>query len=377
MFKQIFIFYFLWRLFLVVVSLLAVYFLPLAYQDKFLGGVKNYFSAPWIYGWANFDGEHYLSIAMFGYKSLEQAFFPVYPKLIALINTPLTFILGSSLLSSVVVGLVISNVAFVITLILLFKLICLDFKKEIAVSTIIVILLFPTSFYFGALYSESLFLLFAVTSFFCSRKEKWLLAGIFGCLAAGTRVFGILLLPALLIEAWQQKAKIHAYLWLLLIVLGLGAYMFYQQITVGDALAFYNLQKIVGEQHQSGIVLIPQVFYRYIKMFFNINIFNPFSFAVILELLSGIIFFVLPFLGLIKKIRLSYLFFAFFGFLLPTVQGSFSSSPRYVIVLFPSFLVLALILKDLPKWLRVVYYSISIIFLCLATAMFLRGYWIA
>ncbi|HHT9153693.1 MAG TPA: hypothetical protein ACFYEM_09225, partial [Candidatus Hypogeohydataceae bacterium YC40] len=79
----------LWRFYLIIITLFAVHFVPLGYKDRFLGGGSiNYAIAPEIFSWANFDGEHYSSIAIFGYKGLEQAFFPVYPKLIGLLISP-------------------------------------------------------------------------------------------------------------------------------------------------------------------------------------------------------------------------------------------------------------------------------------------------
>ena len=84
-----------WKLILVVISFLAIMLVPLAQKDKFLGGgFKNFELSPQLFSWANFDGEHYLSISIFGYKHLEQAFFPVYPMLVSffsksnLINHP-------------------------------------------------------------------------------------------------------------------------------------------------------------------------------------------------------------------------------------------------------------------------------------------------
>ena len=69
-----------WRFILVLILFLAVYFAPLGYKDRFLGGgSENFRLAPELFSWANFDGEHYLSIAIFGYKGLQQAFFPVFP----------------------------------------------------------------------------------------------------------------------------------------------------------------------------------------------------------------------------------------------------------------------------------------------------------
>lgn len=358
-----------WRFALIIVSLVAINFVALGSKDRFLGGgLINYMIAPHLFSWANFDGEHYLSIAIFGYKYLEQAFFPVYPILMSFFS--------DSLVNLTLVGLIVSNVSFVLSLIFLWELIRIDFSKRIAYLTVILLLIFPTSFYFGAVYNESLFLLLTVLSFYSARKGKWFMAGTFGLVASATRVFGILLLPALLIEAWQQKAISRAY-WVLLIPLGLGAYMWYLQATVGDPIAFYNFQTLVGEQHQKGIVALPQVYFRYFKMLATTSIQNPIFQTLVLEFFVGLVFFLLPVYGYFKKIRLSYLVYAMLGFLAPSIQGSFSSAPRYVLILFPSFLAAALWFTNLPKLFRMIFLVLSLLVLAVETSLFLRGYWIA
>src|SRR3989344_6677682 len=240
-----------WRFLLVVFSLIAINFVPLSSKDRFLGGgYSSYQLAPHFFSWANFDGEHYLSISIFGYRNLEQAFFPVYPGIISVIAKPISFDFPSLIFNSIYIGLFISSLAFLISLILMFDLIRLDFSKKISFWTLVVLLIFPTSFYFASLYSESLFLLLSVGAFYSARKQKWWLAGILGMIASATRVFGVIIFFALLIEAWQQKKSIKEILGIFLIPLGLLIYMYYQWQTVGDPLAFYNLQTLVGEQHQ-------------------------------------------------------------------------------------------------------------------------------
>ncbi len=367
-----------WRLFLVGVFFFAQKNIPLAQADKLLGGGPiNFYTAPEIFSWANFDGEHYLSISIFGYKSLEQAFFPFFPMMIHFFASPFWGSSFSTLLSSTIIGLLITNLVIILALLFLYKLILLDFPKKIAFTTIMLLLLFPTSFYFGALYSESLFLLFSVLCFYCVREKRFFLASFFGVLASSTRIFGILLLPVILIEVYQQKEKFFKFFWVFFIPLGLGLYMIYQYLTVGDALAFYHLQEIVGPQHQSGLVSLPQVYFRYIKMLLTVDMKSPIYQTILLEFIIGIVFFLLPIYGYFKKIRLSYLVYAMLGFLTPTIQGSFSSVPRYVIVLFPSFLALALFWNSLSRIPKIIYLFVSVIILGLETALFLRGYWVA
>lgn len=366
-----------WRLTLIVVSFIAVKFIPLAFQDKFLGGGPiNYPLAPHFFSWANFDGEHYLSISIFGYKQLQQAFFPVFPGVISFFSRFFSTDLLSLQINSTIIGLIISSTTFLIALMYLFDLLRIDFSEKITYLTISLIILFPTSFYFGALYNESLFLLLTVLAFFNARSGNWFWASFFGMIAAATRVFGILLFPSLIIEAYLQK-KYSNIFWLLLIPLGLGLYMYYQYISVGDPLAFYHLQELVGEQRQSQLVLLPQVYFRYLKMLISVNPFTALYQTVLLEFIIGILFFILPIYGQFRKIRLSYLFFAFAGYLITTVQGSFSSVPRYVLVFFPSFIALALWFNKYPKLFKITFFFILGLMLIAETALFLRGYWVA
>src|SRR3989344_2176315 len=374
--KILFLFLF-WRLLLIIVGIFAVRYIPLAHQDRFLGGgPNNYRIFPEFFSWANFDGEHYLSIAIFGYKALEHAFFPIYPMIIYFFSHLFSSNLLESIVNSVLVGIYISNISFIFALILLFELIKIDFSRKISFLTLVVLLIFPTSFYFGSLYNESLFLLLSVLSFYFARKGKWRFASLFGLLSSATRVFGILLLPALLIEAYQQRISIKKVLWLFMIPFGLGAYMVYQYINVGDPLAFYHLQKIVGEQHQSGVISLPQVYFRYIKMVLTVDITNPIYQTIWLEFLIGLAFLILPIYGYFKKIRLSYIFYAMVGFLLPTIQGSFSSLPRYILILFPSFLALAIFFNSLPKIIKLLFVVACSSVLIVEASMFLRGYWL-
>lgn len=367
-----------WRIILTIGLIVGLLFIPLNYPDKFLGGgLKNYLLFPQLFSWANFDGEHYLAIAIFGYKGLEQAFFPVYPLIISFLSKPFSEDLISSLVFGTSVGLIISNLAFLLALIYLYRLIIIDFSKKIGFWTLVLLVIFPTSFYFGALYNESLYLLVSVLTFYYARKGKWWLASLFGFLATATRIFGIILLPALLIEAVQQKIQFKKMFWLFIIPLGLLSYMIYQGLTVGDPWAFYHLQKLVGEQHQSGLTSLPQVYFRYIKMLLTVDVTAPIYQTVILEFIVGIVFFLLPIYGYFKKMRLSYVFYSLISFLIPTIQGSFSSLPRYILVFFPSFIAFSLMIEKWPTLSKILLSVIMTLLLLLETTLFLRGYWVA
>lgn len=366
-------FFIIWKVLMLFLGILAYEAVPLYSLNYLGGGLNHYIQNYYIFPWSNFDGEHFTSIAYFGYQDLQQAFFPLYPKLMSLSM----YIFGNTLSVAAKTGYIISTITFPVALIFFYKLLKLDYSKSFSLGVIAILLLYPASFYFNAIYTESLFLMLITGSFYFFRTKNYFWAGIFGFLASLTRVFGILLFASFLIEIFLYKLPIRKTFWIILIPCGLIGYMTYLYFSIGDPFAFYNLQLVVGEQHQRGIVLFPQVVYRYTKMVFGLDGVSPLLTTILFELAIGIVFMLLPIIGLFKKVRLSYLFFAFFGYVLPTVQGSFSSLPRYVVILFPSFLVLGLIIKSFPVFLRVGLAIISLIVLMLETILFLRGYWVA
>lgn len=369
----IFCLFIIWKVLLLFVLICSFGLLPLYSQNLLGGGLEKYNTFIYILPWANFDGEHFTSIAQFGYQQYQQAFFPLYPKLISF---GMNFF-DSNVKNAAIIGLFISTVSFLTALIFFYKLLKLDYSNKFSLGVIVILLLYPASFYFNAVYTESLFLMLITGSFLFFRKKSYFLAGLFGFLASTTRVFGVLLFLSFLIEIVVNKIPLKKAYWIFLIPLGLVCYMTYLFYTVGDPLAFYNLQLIVGEQHQRGIVLFPQVVFRYLKIILSAEGISPLITTILFELAVGIVFIMLPIIGVFKRVRLSYLFFAFAGLILPTIQGSFSSLPRYVLILFPSFIVLALMIKNLPISVKILLGFLSLILLIVETALFLRGYWVA
>src|SRR6185312_390910 len=115
-----------------------------------------------LYPWSNFDGVHYLTIAgdggflnPFGYQHASDVrFFPLYPLLISFT----TFLIGYGLPFGPQIffsAFFLSNFFFLLSLILFYFLITLDFSENTAIGAIILLLCFPTSFFYGATYSES------------------------------------------------------------------------------------------------------------------------------------------------------------------------------------------------------------------------------
>ncbi|MCL5409292.1 MAG: hypothetical protein M1607_00350 [Patescibacteria group bacterium] len=357
--------FFDWRLMLLSLASMSHFFINMGIN--FLGKEFGTYSLiPQLWIWANFDGSHYLSIVNYGYGQFEYAFFPGYPVAVWLVSR----ILPDPLL----VALLVSNVAALIFVYLLYKLWLLDYSSKEVNKSLFLLLAFPTAFFLGAVYSESLFLCFAVGSFYAVRKHNYLLAGFLGILATTTRLVGIMLIPALLILWYQQKQKIKSLWAILAIGLGILLVMMWNWWQTGDLLYFFHVQPMFGAQRSGGqIVLLPQTIYRYFKIFLT----TPFS----LTLITAVEEFVLT-LGVLlllivkyKKINLAYLIFSLGVLLLPTLTGTLSSMPRYLLAAFPLFPLLGSFLNNKFSYRAVIF--LLAIWQIINLALFVNGYWVA
>ncbi|OGY18533.1 MAG: hypothetical protein A2900_03265 [Candidatus Chisholmbacteria bacterium RIFCSPLOWO2_01_FULL_50_28] len=366
----------LWRVALLAIAAYAISSLPFKPSFPYWETLLEPNGHPLFWSWGNFDGVHYLTIAMHGYSAqFTQAFFPLYPLAIRYTQT----FVGNYLAS----GLLVSHAALVITLILFYKLIRLDWGQTTAKRTLIFLLLFPTAYSFVSVYTESLFLMMVFGSLFAARKKSWWIAGILGGLASATRIFGVFLLPALLIEWYVQRGKktvftfselFLAVLPIFLSISGLVGYMYYLNKSFQDPLLFLHAQPVFGAGRSADkLILLYQVFWRYVKMIATVDPKTLVYYTVFLEAASGILFLVLSIIAF-RRTRLSYAIFGILSYLLPTLTGTFSSMPRYVLVLFPCFIVLGKIKS--PIFQRV-WWVASAILLAVNTALFVRGYWVA
>src|SRR4051812_16766094 len=190
---------------------------------------------------ARWDSTWYLGIAHSGYEGESTAFFPLYPVLVrglAVVNAP-----GALLVASYVVSLA----AFFGALVLLQRLVSLELRSErVARLSVLMLALFPGALWFGAPYSESLFLLLSVAAFYFARTDRWALAGGAAALASATRSAGIVLLVPLLILWWQSRPRrrVRDLGWIALAPLGLALYSLYLALSLGDGFAYLHLQDV-------------------------------------------------------------------------------------------------------------------------------------
>jgi hypothetical protein len=357
------------------------------------------------------DGLWYKLIAEEGYGKHEAnaAFWPLFPWLMNLGHRIFN-------VEPEIAGWVIANLSFVGALILLYRLVSLDFDTKVAKRTLWAIALFPTSVFFSAVYTESLFLMLAVGALLAARQRQWLIAGVAGAFAALTRSYGVLLLIPFAVLLWQQygfnlrRALPHA-LPAALPALGPIIFGWWLERVQGDWAQFIHVQSqwwrtdampwktfdcaingcqlplTVYPSTRSEIKSIQPADWGWFRALID----NPhWSFLTseqfrlrvansdTLELVSTILFLILAVLGL----RLLPLYLSAFlipGLVIPLFNPSIihplMSMPRFGLTLFPLFIVIALIVRN-----RTVGISLAMASACLLvifTVQFSQWYWVS
>jgi len=196
-------------------------------------------------------------------------------------------------------------------------------------------------------------------------KNRILISSFLGAFASATRLVGVFLGFA------QLKHK--SFLPTLLIPSGLLVYMFYLQQKFHNPFYFLTAQSIFGQgRSNTEIVLLPQVFWRYAKILTTTHglAFTNAAF----ELISTLLGFTLLFIAFKKKLKAEWLIFSFLAILTPTLTGTLTSMPRYILIAFPIYIVLAQIKSNLAKLLVV---SVFTLLLAVVTVFFTQGYWVA
>ena len=363
MIKKLIFLFIIWRLLLLGVAYLSPIIIPQfgARFPYFEGRLISSGLPHFIWSFGNFDGVHYLGIAQDEYAyQFTQAFFPLYPILIKLFS----YLTSYSLLVS---GFLISNLAFLCGLVIFFKLTKEVYDEKIAFWSCLFLLSFPTSFFFGSIYTEGLFFLLIISSFYLFYKKKIIFASIVGSFASATRLAGIFLAPSLALRR-DFKTLIP----ILIAPSGLIAYILYLQIKFHNPLYFLSAQPVFGQERMTtGIVLLPQVFWRYSKILLTTN-------GIVLanaafELSSTIFALAVLFIGF-KKVRSEWLVFSLLAVLVPTLTGTLASMPRYILVAFPIYIILAAIKNTMIKSMILI---IFLFLLIISTIFFTQGYWVA
>ena len=340
---------------------------------------------------ARWDAVWYLRIADSGYgeSAARAAFFPLYPLLVRALAAPV----GASPGALLVAAYVVSLACFLGALALLYRLAALELGRPLARPPLLLLAVFPAAVFFGAPYSESLFLLLAVGAFYAARTGAWAWAGAAASGAAATRSAGVLLLLPLAILWWQSRERrLRDAAWLLLAPAGLAAYALYLGVAHGDALRFLDVQEAWSRELGVPLAGAWDGFTAALDglrqlasgarspVYFEEAAGDPFRIAAInVVLFATLVFAACALVGVWRRLPRAYGVWVAAALVLPlslpVKPQPLMSLPRFVCVLFPIFMWLALWCEERRATERVA--ALSAVALGLFTAQFASWHWIS
>lgn len=293
---------------------------------------------------ARYDSGWYYTIAHDGYRYIpgqqsNLAFFPLYPMMMRGVGT----LLGGEQHHYYLAGMLISRVAFVGALTLLYVLARLDLDREGAQRAVLYIAVFPFSFFYSRVYTESLCLLLSLAAVWLFRTRRWELGGVAGGLAALTRVNGILLLIPMALLALTSRPTtrgqwLRAGVGLASVAIGLGVYCAYAYHIAGSPFAWADAIRAWNYQPGSApwmplIALARQLVNRpYEFLAFEPN--GPYD--TLNGVTAGLVVLTIPFVW--HRFGAPYGMHMLANLWLPLSSGEFEGLGRYCSVLFPLFI---------------------------------------
>lgn len=331
----------LFRFIIFIISIFAIYI----FRDK------EFTFKDMLDVYLQWDANNYQRIAIGGYKYYAPdgdyttlVFFPLYPWLIRLF----TIVFQDERVS----GIILSGLMYAGACCYMYKLMAIDYNKSTAVRALIYISVFPHALFFGVMMNESTLLFTAAATLYYIRKHDWVKVGIFGALAALSRMAGLLMaIPAAVewleyygildkigkkkfAEVWRLFYRKG--LWIFLMLAGLGIYLWCNYYVTGNFFTFLEYQ----EKYWSNDLVY---FGKSIGLIFNnaVNETKFTRFAIWIPEACSIIFAVVMLFYGLRRQRNMYSAFIIAYLIVNTSMGWPLSVARYMTCAIPLFMALS------------------------------------
>jgi len=330
------------------------------------------------------DAQHYLFLSQQGYKPNNQSdrFFPALPFGIAVVNKFVN--------NPLIAGLITSNIFSFLGIFYFFLFCRLLLKDEKqAFKSVLLLLAFPTAFFMSLVYSESVLIFLTSAFFYYLYSKKYFWATIFVFFIPLARPVGILIVFPYyvywLLDIWQRSKKdIATFLvkffktketyYLLSPLLGFALYGLFMQITTGSFMEGFKTQGVVVSGWNISNIFDP--------IYFLVSLFSPSSFAIhgFTNSIVDRVFFLLYCVSLViiyKRLDKTMFVYALMIGMVP-LFGSFMSYTRYVLMVFPIFIVMG---KIFAKKRYDLFFYPTLFFLLMLQTLFIimhsLNYWVA
>lgn len=356
------------RILAIVISIKALLFLLAGQSYQVLQNQRVTGIRGWFEIWHRWDALNYQKLAQFGYSASGEmqpllVFYPLYPWLVRVVAIVTRDYLAAAF--------IISTLASLVAAIVLLRLVELDYSKELAQRAVWFFFIFPTSYFLHIGYTESLFLMLALSSIYAARKQRWLLAGVFGALTCLTRANGLILLPVLGVEAahqyWTTRRWNWQWAWIGVAGLGFGGYLLLNRHVTGNAFAFTGLmQQFFFKSLSSPLTGIDNVLGAMSRAPGEAEMVGT---QELMFITLGLVCTILSWI----KLRPAYSVWMTGNWLLFVSVSFVLSVPRYTLTMFPIFILFAMLAKR-RVWLAVITVW-SILYLSFFAAVFAWGRW--
>lgn len=357
-----------WQMIGIVISIKALLFLFAGQSYQVLQNQRVAGFHGWLEIWNRWDAVNYQKIAQFGYSATGEmqpllVFYPLYPWTVRL----LAFFTRDYMVSAFIV----STLASLVAAIVLLRLVELDYPRELAQRAVWFLFIFPTSYFLHIGYTESLFLMLALSCVYAARKQSWLVAALLGALTCMTRANGLVLGPVLLVEAAYRYRNTRRWQWqwlfILLPGLGFGGYLLLNKYVTGDAFAFTSLmQQFFSKSLASPITGIDNALGSLSRAPSEAEMIGM---QEVLFIALGLVCTIVSWI----KLRPAYSVWMTGNWLMFVSVSFVLSVPRYTLTMFPIFILFAM-LAVRRMWFAVITIW-SILYLSFFTSMFTWGRW--
>lgn len=323
----------------------------------------------WFMRW---DAGLYRNLAMQGYDlnphsaANNAAFLPLYPLLVRVVS------LGG-LLQPWLAGYLVSWVCLWVACVWLWTAVAREWRDPRLATLAVTFLLFgPVSFFFSTLYSEALFLPLAIGCLDSARRRRWWLAGLLGALASLTRFIGVVLVVPLLWQwvesvgraGWRRQTERGGLLACLLPPAGFLAYCLYLWLRTGDGLLYFHVENSVfGRRFAWFYLLFAHEGFTHQPVFYQI------WFAS-----TAVVAFGLLLAGICFRLPVAYTVYGLTALFVYLSARSLEALPRYCSVVFPFYIVLAVVARRWPRC-SLPLLTTSTALLALSTILYVNGYW--
>lgn len=299
-------------------------------------------------GWFHWDAHWYKGIILNGYTNFSHpggqrdvVFLPLFPLAVRAMSVLTGDIFTAALL--------VSNLSLALSVVFLYRFVKERFTEALAQKTCALMLVYPFSFYFSGMYTESLFFLGNMGAFYFAHRKQWLVSGLFLAVASATRSVGIVTTFAVALFYlselnWDLKKVRPNMLYLGIGALGLGAYMLFLKLKFGDPFLFMTNLDASGW----GKEMTPTRFGETLMTGFEANwlagqLTMQIQFAVWGLIITGLLI-----LGGARKMGIAFTVWSVLIWLV--YFRVWTGSGRFWSVHFPLFILVAQLLERRPLW---------------------------